>query len=1017
MLLKNSILLAVLGLFGSAVIAQDNMYSTEMKLEKTHITNNKRLPDEQFQRELRHSAPWQYFLQNNGTWYVTFNEENQKPHRAYGEPIPVYGGTPQQKVENFIADKLQDFRIPTQDLVLTGIGETEKHIFVNYKQTYQGLEVLDSRFTARLTHDSKLILWGADVYNDIDVAIQPSLSGQDAIASASADITNTITNTTVQSDLKVLPIPYFKSMKYKLVYQVNVETVTASGIPSNWYTLVDANSGDVLYRQNMVMHCGGTGCTHGAKEVCSKDEFRKRVAESKIKAALPPGDIEVNLEATVYTNNPSGGTSVVGLGNLDLTVGGNNYQTDGTGFVSTSETGTQNATFSLEGQWGIVNNNGTTPSFTTSLTAGAPTTVTFDNDAMIEELCAYNNVNRIHDYHKTILPSFTGMDFQLPINVEITPAECNAFYNGSSINFYTSNATCYSLAMVADVVFHEYGHGINDKFYQSMGSNFSNGAMNEGYADVWAFAEMEDPILGDGNDPADPTASIRRYDTLGKVYPIDIVAEVHADGEIIAGAWWDLYLLLGNDMATTMDLFAQSFPGLQAATFNGNEGQAYTEVLLDVLMADDDDGDITNGTPNGVEIVEAFDMHGITLVSNAELVHTAVEEELQNTGIDIVADLSLNFPWTDYLDGVKCFYKINTSSTWNEITLSNTTGNTYEGQIPGQPEGTLVSYYLGAEDINNKLSAVVPVGAEADDPNLPYYILVDMDMVGFDDMGDNQADFGNWTAGLPSDNATTGQWELAIPLGSWGTPGDNSTMAAPDHQHTPNGDICYVTERGASASDGIGVADVDGGTTTLISSVIDLSGYDNPVVTYYRWYTNNPPTGANPNADWWQVAVSDDGGNTWVRIEDTKVSDRSWRRNAARVADYVNITNQFQIKYNVSDSLRPGQNLDGGSLVEGALDDFAIWDNFSDVGVEEVELNFSVYPNPSSGNLFVQMSAVSNEETTVKVLDKTGRMVKAITVVAGTHQMNIDLSDLSSGMYFVELQRGEMKRTKKVTKL
>ena len=34
--------------------------------------------------------------------------------------------------------------------------------------------------------------------------------------------------------------------------------------------------------------------------------------------------------------------------------------------------------------------------------------------------------------------------------------------------------------MVSDVVFHEYGHGINDLYYESLGSGFNNGAMNEG---------------------------------------------------------------------------------------------------------------------------------------------------------------------------------------------------------------------------------------------------------------------------------------------------------------------------------------------------------------------------------------------------------------------------------------------------------------------------------------------------------------------------------------------------------
>ena len=42
-----------------------------------------------------------------------------------------------------------------------------------------------------------------------------------------------------------------------------------------------------------------------------------------------------------------------------------------------------------------------------------------------------------------------------------------------------------------------------------------------------------------GWDLVDPTISVRRYDQDRKVYPQDLVGEVHADGEIIAGAFWD----------------------------------------------------------------------------------------------------------------------------------------------------------------------------------------------------------------------------------------------------------------------------------------------------------------------------------------------------------------------------------------------------------------------------------------------------------------------------------------------
>ena len=46
-------------------------------------------------------------------------------------------------------------------------------------------------------------------------------------------------------------------------------------------------------------------------------------------------------------------------------------------------------------------------------------------------------------------------------------------------------------------------------------------------------------------------------------------------------------------------------------------------MLLDVLQADDDNADLSDGTPNGAAILEGFGMHGITLFSNVEIEHEA----------------------------------------------------------------------------------------------------------------------------------------------------------------------------------------------------------------------------------------------------------------------------------------------------------------------------------------------------------------------------------------------------------
>ena len=86
--------------------------------------------------------------------------------------------------------------------------------------------------------------------------------------------------------------------------------------------------------------------------------------------------------------------------------------------------------------------------------------------------------------------------------------------------------------------------------------------------------------------------------------------------------------------------------------------------------------------------------------------------------------------------------------------------------------------------------------------------------------------------------------------------------------------MCWVTD--GRAGTGVGTYDVDGGKTTLFSPTFDLSGYDRPVISYWRWYSNDQ--GADPGADIFVVDISDDGGITVITsysIHYTKLYDVS----------------------------------------------------------------------------------------------------------------------------------------------
>ena len=63
-----------------------------------------------------------------------------------------------------------------------------------------------------------------------------------------------------------------------------------------------------------------------------------------------------------------------------------------------------------------------------------------------------------------------------------------------------------------------------------------------------------------------------------------------------------------------LDLFKYTYDsGIDGP--DGDEGAIYMNLLIEVLFADDTDNDLSNGTPNDMAIISAFDLHGITLLS------------------------------------------------------------------------------------------------------------------------------------------------------------------------------------------------------------------------------------------------------------------------------------------------------------------------------------------------------------------------------------------------------------------
>ncbi len=322
------------------------------------------------------------------------------------------------------------------------------------------------------------------------------------------------------------------------------------------------------------------------------------------------------------------------------------------------------------------------------------------------------------------------------------------------------------------------------------------------------------------------------------------------------------------------------------------------------------------------------------------------------------------------------------------------TGNPdeYAGSIAQVADGTTVEYYLEAGDVFG-YTGTAPRGAP--DVFFSYEVGTSFDHA-------MEADRG-WRAGAPDDDATSGLWVRVDPVG---TTYDGNPVQ-PEDDHSDAGTMAWITGQHV-AGQSAGYADVDGGRTTLYSPVYDLTGGQNVAIRYWRWYTNN--TGNNPDEDFWDVELSNDGGQTWTTVEHTDASNAEWLEQQLDLADYHAVPGQVQLRFVASDLI-------AGSLVEAGVDDFLIVGDFGDITAAPDEIpsalavDLSVAPNPFNPLTNVRFRLTGGGATQLGVFDLHGRLVKSLVrevLPAGEHSVRWNGRDalgrpVASGVYFVRL--------------
>lgn len=245
--------------------------------------------------------------------------------------------------------------------------------------------------------------------------------------------------------------------------------------------------------------------------------------------------------------------------------------------------------------------------------------------------------------------------------------------------------------------------------------------------------------------------------------------------------------------------------------------------------------------------------------------------------------------------------RVGGSGPFTATPLTSVGSDTYQGALPAAACGQVVQFYFSAQTTGGQTVTEPPDAAAT-------FFQADVLVTEIAFADDMEADLG-WTVGAPGDTATSGVWNRMNP---------QPTPAQPGDDHTPGGTICWVTD--GNAGGGIGSNDVDGGRTTLTSPALDLSAMSDPLVSYWRWYSNNQ--GSAPNADLFRVQISSDGV-TWQDAEIVGPAGPEaaggWYSHEFRVLDFVPLSSAVRVRFIAADE-------GSGSIVEAAVDDFTVRD-------------------------------------------------------------------------------------------
>ncbi len=219
--------------------------------------------------------------------------------------------------------------------------------------------------------------------------------------------------------------------------------------------------------------------------------------------------------------------------------------------------------------------------------------------------------------------------------------------------------------------------------------------------------------------------------------------------------------------------------------------------------------------------------------------------------------------------------------------MTNTSGDTFTADLPAALCDDSVRYFISATSLVG-----TDVFLPRDGIAAPAAILIGEEIELFADNFDTDT---GWTVSN-SAGLTAGAWERGQPVAfNRGNPTSDAD----------GNNWAFLTDNNPSDEN----SDVDNGTTTITSSVIDVTGGGS---LSYAYWMNDVANGAL-NGDSFDVELSFNGGSSWTTVTSINSASPSWRTATHNIPS----TDSLQIRVTVGD-------LGTQNVVEGGFDAVAV---------------------------------------------------------------------------------------------